>query len=67
MNVPNRDDVADLGLRLSAIEERLARIETLIERSTGVSAATADRRRPPRTRKPKAPTPTGTSPKEKQP
>jgi polyhydroxyalkanoic acid synthase PhaR subunit len=54
MNVPNREDVADLGLRLSAIEERLARIETLIERGTGVSAATAERRRPPRTRKPPA-------------
>jgi polyhydroxyalkanoic acid synthase PhaR subunit len=52
MNVPNRDDVAELGQRLSAIEERLARIETLIERGTGVSAATAERRRPPRTRKP---------------
>jgi polyhydroxyalkanoic acid synthase PhaR subunit len=52
MNVPNRDDVAELGQRLSAIEERLARIETLIERGTGVSAVTAERRRPPRTRKP---------------
>ena len=54
MNVPNRDDVAELGQRLAAIEERLARIETLIERGTGVSAATAERRRPPRTRKPPA-------------
>jgi polyhydroxyalkanoic acid synthase PhaR subunit len=52
MNVPNRDDVAELGQRLSAIEERLARIETLIERGTGVSATTTERRRPPRTRKP---------------
>ena len=55
MNVPNRDDVAELGQRLAAIEERLARIETLIERGTGVSAVTAERRRPPRTRKPPAP------------
>jgi len=54
MNVPNRDDVAELGQRLAAIEERLARIETLIERGTGVSVATAERRRPPRTRKPPA-------------
>jgi hypothetical protein len=52
MNVPNRDDVAELGQRLSAIEERLARIETLIERGSGVSATTAERRGPPRTRKP---------------
>jgi len=52
MNVPNRDDVAELGQRLAAIEERLARIETMIERSTGVSAVTAERRRPPRTKKP---------------
>src|SRR5687767_2431524 len=54
MNVPNRDDVAELGQRLSAIEERLARIETLIERGTGVTIPTAERRRPPRTRKPPA-------------
>ncbi len=54
MNVPNRDDVAELGQRLAAIEERLARIETLIERGTGASVATAERRRPPRTRKPPA-------------
>jgi hypothetical protein len=52
MNVPNRDDVAELGQRLSAIEERLARIETLIERGTGVAAGSTERRRPPRTRKP---------------
>jgi polyhydroxyalkanoic acid synthase PhaR subunit len=52
MNVPNRDDVAELGQRLSAIEERLARIETMIERGTGVSATATERRRPPRTRKP---------------
>jgi polyhydroxyalkanoic acid synthase PhaR subunit len=52
MNVPNRDDVAELGQRLSAIEERLARIETMIERGSGVSAAPSERRRPPRTRKP---------------
>jgi polyhydroxyalkanoic acid synthase PhaR subunit len=57
MNVPNRDDVAELGQRLSAIEERLARIETMIERSSGVSAVTTDRRRPPRTRKPPAQSP----------
>ena len=57
MTVPNRDDVAELGQRLAAIEERLARIETLIERGTGVSAVTAERRRPPRTRKPPAPKP----------
>jgi polyhydroxyalkanoic acid synthase PhaR subunit len=57
MNVPNRDDVAELGQRLSAIEERLARIETLIERGTGVTVPTAERRRPPRTRKPPAAAP----------
>ena len=60
MNVPNRDDVVELGHRLSAIEERLARIETLIERSTGVSAASPERRRPPRTRNPPAATPRAT-------
>lgn len=54
MNVPNRDDVAELGQRLSTIEERLAHIETLIERGAGVTAATAERRGPPRTRKPPA-------------
>jgi polyhydroxyalkanoic acid synthase PhaR subunit len=57
LNVPNRDDVAEIGQRLAAIEERLARIETLIERGTGVSAASTERRRPPRTRKPPARTP----------
>jgi polyhydroxyalkanoic acid synthase PhaR subunit len=61
LNVPNRDDVAELGQRLSAIEERLARIETMIERGTGVVASTTERRRPPRTRKP-APRPAPAAP-----
>jgi len=61
MNVPNRDDVVELGQRLSAIEERLARIETLIERGTGVAAATPARRRPPRTRQPPAAASSATS------
>ena len=52
LNVPNRDDVAELGRRLAAIEERLARMETLIERGTGAALPTPERRRPPRTRKP---------------
>ena len=51
LNVPNRDDVAELGQRLSAIEDRLARIETLIERG---GKPAPERRRPPRTRKPPA-------------
>jgi hypothetical protein len=62
MNVPNRDDVAELGQRLSAIEERLARIETLIERGTGVTIPTTERRRPPRTRKPPAHAPAAAKP-----
>ncbi len=60
MNVPNRDDVAELGQRLAAIEERLARIETLIERGTGVVArpppsAAARRARASRRRAVRAP------------
>ena len=62
LGVPNRDDVAELGQRLSAIEERLARIETLVERGTGVSAASTERRRPPRTRKPPAAKPPASRP-----
>ena len=56
LNVPNRDDVAELGQRLSAIEDRLARIETLIERG---GRPAPERRRPPRTRKPPAKTASG--------
>jgi polyhydroxyalkanoic acid synthase PhaR subunit len=62
LNVPNRDDVAELGQRLAAIEERLARIETLIERGTGVTAVSTERRRPPRTRKPPAKSPPPAAP-----
>jgi hypothetical protein len=65
LNVPNRDDVAELGRRLAAIEERLARMETLIERSTGVAAALPERRRPPRTRKPPARTAAASTPAAK--
>lgn len=50
LNVPSRNDLAELGQRLAAIEERLARIETALER--GGPAAPAARRRPARTRKP---------------
>lgn len=51
MNVPNRDDIAELGQRLAAIEDRLARIETMVEHG---GRSVPERRRPPRTRKPPA-------------
>lgn len=59
-NVPTRGDVLSLGERITAIEERLIRIEGLLSKAaaaaatakTDASAASAAKPRPPRTRKP---------------
>jgi polyhydroxyalkanoic acid synthase PhaR subunit len=60
VNVPSRQDVLALGERLSAIEERLGRIEGLVGRQVAPAVApgpggTDAARRPPRTKKPPAP------------
>jgi polyhydroxyalkanoic acid synthase PhaR subunit len=60
VNVPSRQDVLALGERLSAIEERLGRIEGLVGRQAAPAVAPgpvgADAaRRPPRTKKPPTP------------
>lgn len=51
-NLPSRDEIVDLGGRLSAIEGRLGRIEAMLERLAGPAAAPPARARPSRTRKP---------------
>lgn len=60
-NVPTRSDILSLGERLSALEERLIRIEAMLTKSVAVAAAggsapnasaAAAKPRPPRTRKP---------------
>lgn len=58
VNVPTRGDVLSLGERISALEERLIRIEGLLMKSAAVAPAAkpessaASKPRPPRTRKP---------------
>lgn len=57
-NVPTRGDVLSLGERISALEERLIRIEGMLTNSTAASstaksqAPASAKPRPPRTRKP---------------
>lgn len=57
-NVPTRGDVLSLGERISALEERLIRIEGMLANSTAASstaksqAPASAKPRPPRTRKP---------------
>jgi hypothetical protein len=53
VNLPSREEVANLGAGLRALDERLARIEALLAAQAGTTpgpARTAPR--PPRTRKP---------------
>ena len=56
LNIPTRGDVLALGQRLSAIEERLTRLEASLERLGTARAdgegAAAPVRRPPRTKTP---------------
>lgn len=55
-NLPTRDDVLGLGERLTALEERLIRMETMIAAlaaaNAPAAAETPEKARPPRTRKP---------------
>lgn len=53
-NMPCREDVFDLARRLSTVEARLERIETLLAKLAGPEAAAPERPRPKpaRTRKP---------------
>jgi len=54
LNLPSRTEMAGIGERLHAIEERLDRIHALLQRSAGVAEpdATATGAKPPRTRRP---------------
>ncbi len=55
VNVPTRSDVLALGERLTTLEDRLIRIESLLQRaanSAPVTVETPAKARPPRTRKP---------------
>jgi hypothetical protein len=56
LSLPTRSDVGDLGQRLSSIEERLGRLEEILERLAPKSASSgaATTPRPPRTKKPGA-------------
>ena len=60
-NLPTHSDITDLGERLSAIEERLASLETTIrsvaEKVDIAPTGTVTKMRPRRTRKPAAKTP----------
>lgn len=54
-NLPTRDDVLGLGERLTALEDRLIRMETLLVAMAAANAPAAEapaKPRPPRTRKP---------------
>lgn len=52
-NMPSREEVANLGAGLRALDERLARIEAMLVAATGASPAPARTTpRPPRTKKP---------------
>ena len=56
-NLPSREDVAELGATVRAVDARLERIEALLAglggaSGTAAAAGTPARARPPRTRKP---------------
>lgn len=51
-NMPSREEVANLGAGLRALDERLARIESMLSAATGAAPPARERPRPPRTRKP---------------
>lgn len=58
LNLPTRGEVAALGDRLQSIEERLIRMESLLDRAVGAAAGDRDGLAPPRprrTRQPPAP------------
>ena len=55
VNLPSREEVAELGVTLRQVDERLSRIEALLAGLGGAGAqatSTPERPRPPRTRKP---------------
>lgn len=53
LNVPTRSDLVDVGERLAAVEDRLARIESLLaERGGATGGDKGTVRRPSRTRRP---------------
>jgi hypothetical protein len=57
VNVPTRSDVLSLGERITALEDRLIRIEGLLQKASAATASKAETpapaaSRPPRTRKP---------------
>jgi len=58
LSLPTRSDLIEVGARLSTIETRLAAIEEILARMSGVSAsgseAAAAASRPPRTKRPAA-------------
>jgi hypothetical protein len=58
LSLPTRSDLIEVGARLSTIETRLAAIEEILARMSGVSASgsesAAPAPRPPRTKKPSA-------------
>lgn len=52
-NMPSREDITALGERLISMDDRLVRIETMLARMAGTSAAASEGvAGPPRTRKP---------------
>jgi polyhydroxyalkanoic acid synthase PhaR subunit len=52
LNLPTREDLATLGQRLNAVEQRLAAIERNNPSAAWTGVASAATPRPPRTRKP---------------
>jgi hypothetical protein len=56
LSLPTRSDLIEVGERLSTIETRLAAIEEILARMSGVSASGSESAaagpRPPRTKKP---------------
>ena len=53
-NMPSREEVANLGAGMRALDERLARIEAMLSAATGAAPPERERPKPPRTRKPAA-------------
>jgi hypothetical protein len=51
-NMPSREDIVAVGERMSAMEERLSRIESLLIKLAGHDVARVERPRPARTKKP---------------
>jgi hypothetical protein len=51
-NMPSREEMVMLGERMSAVEERLSRIESLLIKLAGQDAPRPERPKPARTKKP---------------